>query len=270
MRYRYRRAGWTTAPSCPTRYSGRVSARTASETIAEQIRSQIATGELKPGDMLPSESAVLDLYAVARPTMRGALRILESDGLVGIERGVRAGVVVTEPDLAPLAHGSASTCSCGGIDVEELIEAQAVIQPWVVAGRLRPRHRGRRSPPPAEVVRFGSATTVEDFLEACHRVHPEALLHAAHNAAPTLYAELTGELLREGLDAFVVLHGIELDQIEDAVSRSARQFAALVDRIEAGDADGAEALCEHPPPQWRLARHRPVTAAGCGRHPTGA
>ena len=254
----------------PVCYSGRVSARTASETIAEQIRSQIATGELRPGDMLPSESALLDLYAVARPTMRGALRILESDGLVSIERGVRGGARVTEPDLAPLARRVGLHLQLRGTDVEELIEAQAAIQPGVVALAASARDTEDVARLRAEVVRFGSATTVEDFLEAV-AAFTRALLHAAHNAALTLYAELTGELLREGLDAFVHEQGIELEQIEDAVSRSARQFAALVDRIEAGDADGAEALWRE---YLRLSGASPATARSplrvSRRHRAGA
>jgi hypothetical protein len=47
------------------------SARTASEQVAEQVRSLIASGRVKPGEMLPSERQLLDTYDVARPTMRG-------------------------------------------------------------------------------------------------------------------------------------------------------------------------------------------------------
>src|SRR3974390_738493 len=63
-----------------------------------------ASGQGKPGDMLPSERLLIDSYDVARPTMRGALRILESDGLISIERGTHGGARVREPDLVPLAR----------------------------------------------------------------------------------------------------------------------------------------------------------------------
>src|SRR5260221_14469516 len=62
-------------------------ARTASEAVAEDIRAQIATGRLQAGDRLPSETSLLQVYDVARSTMREALRILESDRLVVVERG---------------------------------------------------------------------------------------------------------------------------------------------------------------------------------------
>ena len=39
--------------------SSRLSARTTSEAVAEQIRARIATGDISPGDMLPSETALL-------------------------------------------------------------------------------------------------------------------------------------------------------------------------------------------------------------------
>ncbi|MEV5747155.1 GntR family transcriptional regulator [Actinoallomurus sp. NPDC052308] len=50
--------------------------------IAAALRDRIRTGELKPGDKLPSEAAVSAEFGVARGTAREALKKLEADGLV--------------------------------------------------------------------------------------------------------------------------------------------------------------------------------------------
>ena len=44
--------------------------------IADRIREQIARGELKPGDALPTESALQTEFGVSRVTVRQALRQL--------------------------------------------------------------------------------------------------------------------------------------------------------------------------------------------------
>ena len=44
--------------------------------IADRIREQITCGELKPGDALPTESALQTEFGVSRVTVRQALRQL--------------------------------------------------------------------------------------------------------------------------------------------------------------------------------------------------
>lgn len=50
--------------------------------IAADLRTLIETGELRPGDALPSEAALVERYGVARGTARHALAELEGAGLV--------------------------------------------------------------------------------------------------------------------------------------------------------------------------------------------
>jgi DNA-binding GntR family transcriptional regulator len=55
--------------------------------IAGDLRAQIESGELQPGDALPSESALMARYSVARNTARQALTELEGAGLVDSIQG---------------------------------------------------------------------------------------------------------------------------------------------------------------------------------------
>ncbi|MGY0387930.1 GntR family transcriptional regulator [Nocardioides sp. WG-D5] len=55
--------------------------------IAEQIRAQILSGELRPGDEIPSERAVAADYSVSRPTATKALMLLRELGLVHSVQG---------------------------------------------------------------------------------------------------------------------------------------------------------------------------------------
>lgn len=53
-----------------------------STQIAEQIRSSILAGEFAPGDKLPPERELAEMFGVSRPSVREALNVLTSSGLV--------------------------------------------------------------------------------------------------------------------------------------------------------------------------------------------
>jgi len=56
--------------------------RKVSAQIADQIRSSILSGEFSPGDKLPPERELAEMFGVSRPSVREALNILSAAGLV--------------------------------------------------------------------------------------------------------------------------------------------------------------------------------------------
>ncbi len=52
------------------------------ELVAAELRRKIVRGELAEGDALPSEAALMAEFAVSRPTLREAFRVLESESLM--------------------------------------------------------------------------------------------------------------------------------------------------------------------------------------------
>lgn len=65
--------------------------------IAAQLRDDITSGEMAPGDRLPSEAALATRFAVNRHTVRRALEDLVRERLIRIEHG--RGSFVAEPVL---------------------------------------------------------------------------------------------------------------------------------------------------------------------------
>lgn len=61
-----------------------------SHQITERLLEEIRSGELAPGDRLPSERDLMDQFGVGRPAVREALQGLEKMGLVEIAHGERA------------------------------------------------------------------------------------------------------------------------------------------------------------------------------------
>ena len=69
------------------------------ERIATEIRDQIRSGDLKPGDKLPSISELCAKYGVSTQVIRSAMLILRAEGLVEGHQG--RGVYVRERGSAP-------------------------------------------------------------------------------------------------------------------------------------------------------------------------
>ncbi|MEU4666830.1 winged helix-turn-helix domain-containing protein [Amycolatopsis sp. NPDC023774] len=79
--------------------------------ISDALRRQIASGELVPGDRIPSQEELSSQYKVSRMTVRQALAVLEHEGLTKGGKGAPA-VVQDVP--------------AGGIEVEAAADVAAV------------------------------------------------------------------------------------------------------------------------------------------------
>ena len=57
------------------------------EQVAEQLLAEIASGRLRPGDPLPRERELTESFGVGRSSIREALRMLESQGVIASANG---------------------------------------------------------------------------------------------------------------------------------------------------------------------------------------
>lgn len=73
------------------------------QEIVEQVEGAILQGDLGPGDTLPPEMQLKDMFQTSRSTVREALRVLEAKGLVEIRQGVAGGAVVKSIEMDCLA-----------------------------------------------------------------------------------------------------------------------------------------------------------------------
>ena len=62
----------------------------------EQINQLLSSGHLKPGDTLPSERKLMEIFKISRVPVREALRVLEMMGVVEVKPG--KGIYVTDPE----------------------------------------------------------------------------------------------------------------------------------------------------------------------------
>jgi len=83
--------------------SARQTAWGAYARIADALRERLAAGDPAPGELLPSEAALVEEYGVVRNTIRRALATLEAEGLIETLPG--RGRVVRPPGQ-PAASGT--------------------------------------------------------------------------------------------------------------------------------------------------------------------
>lgn len=68
------------------------------DTIAEKLETMIVEGSLKPGDRLPAERTLAEKFGVSRPSLREAIKKLQSKGLLKTRPG---GGTTVEANLNP-------------------------------------------------------------------------------------------------------------------------------------------------------------------------
>ncbi|MGH3276329.1 MAG: FadR/GntR family transcriptional regulator [Streptosporangiaceae bacterium] len=67
----------------------------AHELVLDQIRTALALGRFRVGDILPRERDLAEMLQVSRPPVREALAVLASEGVIEIRRGRNGGLFVT-------------------------------------------------------------------------------------------------------------------------------------------------------------------------------
>lgn len=78
------------------------------QEVEQRLLQRIRSGEIAPGQQLPSERDLMELFGVGRPAVREALQSLERSGIVEIAHGERARVVVPSAEslIAQIAGGA--------------------------------------------------------------------------------------------------------------------------------------------------------------------
>lgn len=101
------------------------------ECVVDKLKASISSGQLLPGDPLPSERRLMDDFGVSRSSLREAFRVLELLGLIesipGKGRFVRRPAGSGDGDPIPLEDSA----------LLELVEARRILEPAFAAEAAR-------------------------------------------------------------------------------------------------------------------------------------
>lgn len=161
------------------------------DIVADRIRELIVTGELEDGYRLPRLETLVKEFGVSGPPMREALRILESEGLITVQRGSIGGAVVHRPEAKTAAYTVALVLQSLGTELSDVFEAMALVEP--VCAMLCARRPDRKTIVVRELRRCNKAARklIDGdelaFNEVMTRFH-ETLVQRCGNRTLTLVA----------------------------------------------------------------------------------
>jgi GntR family transcriptional repressor for pyruvate dehydrogenase complex len=164
------------------------------EDIVAQVKELIADGKLRPGDQLPSERELSEMFQVSRASLREAIRALESVGLIEIRQG--EGTYIAS-SVETLLTSVASAFLQQRDPLYQVFEARKVLEPATAA-------LAAERVTPEEVAELEAILTEQDKqvaegetgVEADTRFH-YALAEAAKNDVLLRLNEAIVDSLRE-------------------------------------------------------------------------
>lgn len=101
----------------------------ASDLLGNEIRAMILEQDLAPGAPLPSESELIDSHQYSRGTVREALRLLETEGYISVQRGPKGGITVRYPTVDLVSKSLATMLTIDLSPLSDLFEFRKLIEP---------------------------------------------------------------------------------------------------------------------------------------------
>ncbi len=107
--------------------------RNKGEQVAQLLLERIIAARLEPGSSFGTEAELLAQFNVSRPTLRESLKILESQGVLGLRPGPGGGIIVKKPSIDMLAHGLSVYLHMREVPFLAVLRAREVIEPALAA-----------------------------------------------------------------------------------------------------------------------------------------
>jgi DNA-binding FadR family transcriptional regulator len=117
----------------PAARFGRRRSRKTSELIARELANEIIKRDLPEGTTLSPEKDMIERYGVGRTTLREALRLLETRGVLTIRVGPRGGPVVRRPKASDLSDALTLILQFEGASLLDVFQANRAVQPMVAS-----------------------------------------------------------------------------------------------------------------------------------------
>jgi GntR family transcriptional regulator, transcriptional repressor for pyruvate dehydrogenase complex len=205
---------------------------TLAEQVTERLSEYIGAQELKPGDLLPSESSLAASFGVSRPVIREALKNLEGKGVLEIVNG--KGALIRPIDSDPLRRFFQRAMQMDQSAILELMEVRRGLEVQAVTLAAQ-----RRKPADLEVIRRSvkamraNMNNLDVFTQLDVDFHL-GIAAASHNAILVYLVESIRDALRYTISAGLQSRGPDLN-----VEAIQQTHEALLKNIEEGNTEEA-------------------------------
>jgi DNA-binding FadR family transcriptional regulator len=203
------------------------------ESIVQQIEDAIYSGDLQPGDRLPSERDLVAQFGVSRASIREALRVLASSGLIRSRPGDPSGGA----EILPSSSASLERSLMGLVRMEQLKLGVLVEFRMVIEGAATYLAAGMRTNDDLQAMREAHARMeaeigrdVEAFARADADFHQVVATSAGNELLTACNAVSRGMMMK--------MIGDKLAMVEDTVElqrETWERHGRVLKAIEEGD-----------------------------------
>lgn len=191
--------------------------------VARKISDLVNTGQVKPGDRLPSERDLAEMLNVSRPSVREAMIALEVSGLIEVRMG--NGIFVTNRK-ASLSRELVD----GGVGPFEILEMRLLLEPEVcalAAERIDDETLGQLAETYDEMERCNGTPEMEQADEKFHNL----IAGAAENTAMQKTVEWLWRLRAQS----VLSRGYHRMIVEEGVFPTLDEHKAILEALKSRD-----------------------------------
>ena len=205
-----------------------VSTSSLSEQAASQITDMILVEKrFQSGDKLPNEMELAQALGISRVTLREAIRILCTRGIVQIQRGRGTFVTAsTSTDLSPLEHIAMSNRDL--LEIRMMAEPPAAYYAAKRASKEEKQHIRELSEKIEEAITVKKAN-IQERLKLEQDFH-NAIASASHNQFMIRLMPIINESVYNDVTHF-----------DESITYSLQDHREIVRLIETGNAEGARA-----------------------------
>jgi DNA-binding FadR family transcriptional regulator len=227
-----------------------VQAPRLADQVADRIRELIIDGTLDDGERLPPLEALVEQFGVSIPSIREAVRLLESEGLISVQRGSVGGSVVHRPSDRTAAYTLAMLLRSRKTTLEDVAEAMTLLDPVCAMVCARRSDRKKTVVPELRKVNKTALDLLDEdslaFTNAMASFHHVIEKYCGNNTLTLLVGAL-GSIWAVNFREWAVaslIHGSLPDRAQRL--RSLEEHERIVDLIADG-AEGqvAQAMTEH-------------------------
>lgn len=203
-------------------------------TLADDLLNRIVAGEFPPGSTLPGELQLTARHEVSRMTVREAIKTLEAQRVVSVERG--RGTFVNPVNRWTSIEAVLRAASEGKNDDDasvQLIELRRMLETGaaeLAASRITAEELERISGHLTEMRGAHQANDVDRFVNADLEFH-DVILHAAGNVFVVV--------LFEPLSRVLAARRTETSRVVQIQANAIEQHAHIVEALASGDPEQA-------------------------------
>lgn len=215
------------------------------QLVAGILRTRIVDGVLQDGARLPKQDDLLREFRVSRPSLREALRILESEGLLKVQRGNVGGAIVRAPNAQSAAYMFGLVLQSSHVGLTDLADAIRNVEPVAAALCAARKDRSTAIIPQLRAAHHQAEEAIEDgvqFTAKARRFHEEFVRGCGNATLMVMLGQL--ELIWSHQENQWAQRAQVGGRYPDAAAREEviAVHRSILQAIEAGDEDHASRL----------------------------